>query len=184
MLASPKNQISEPKKTTIIDLVYFFFSSIQAVKGSKSDIEELNAAIDINKKKINDLQTEISDLCIHCDVTNKQSVKKAFNKILEIYGGVDILISNAGTAMGGSIAEVNDEILRKSFEDNFFSHQNCASEAVKIMKKQNINGCLLFNISKQSVNPGKNFGPYGLPKSALLNLCKPVSYTHLRAHET
>ena len=40
------------------------------------------------------------------------------------------------------------------------------------MKKQNINGCLLFNISKQSVNPGKNFGPYGLPKSALLNLCK------------
>ena len=40
------------------------------------------------------------------------------------------------------------------------------------MKKQNINGCLLFNISKQSVNPGKNFGPYGLPKSALLSLCK------------
>ena len=35
-----------------------------------------------------------------------------------------------------------------------------------------IEGCLLFNISKQSVNPGKNFGPYGLPKSALLNLCK------------
>ena len=32
------------------------------------------------------------------------------------------------------------------------------------MKKQNIEGCLLFNISKQSVNPGKNFGPYGLPK--------------------
>ena len=31
---------------------------------------------------------------------------------------------------------------------------------------------MLFNISKQSVNPGKNFGPYGLPKSALLSLCK------------
>ena len=40
------------------------------------------------------------------------------------------------------------------------------------MKLQNNEGCLLFNISKQSVNPGKNFGPYGLPKSALLNLCK------------
>jgi len=137
--------------------------------------------LDINKSRINDLKNKISDLCIQCDVTDKQSVKKAFNKILEIYGGVDILISNAGTAIGGSIAEVNDEILRKSFEDNFFSHQNCASEAVKIMKKQNINGCLLFNISKQSVNPGKNFGPYGLPKSALLNLCKQyaVDYGHL-----
>ena len=93
-------------------------------------------------------------------------------QICEKYGGIDILISNAGTAIGGSIAEVDDKILRQSFEDNFFSHQNCASEAIKIMKKQNINGCLLFNISKQSVNPGKNFGPYGLPKSALLNLCK------------
>ena len=40
--------------------------------------------LDINKSKINDLQTKISDLCIHCDVTNKQSVKKAFSKILEI----------------------------------------------------------------------------------------------------
>ena len=128
--------------------------------------------LDYNLKKIKELQKNVKDLCLHCDVTNKNSITKAFNKICEIYGGVDILISNAGTAIGGSIAEVDDKVLRKSFEENFFSHQNCASEAIRIMKKQNINGCLLFNISKQSVNPGKNFGPYGLPKSALLSLCK------------
>ena len=128
--------------------------------------------LDYNLKKINEMKKNFKDLCIHCDVTNKNSVAKAFKKICEIYGGVDVLISNAGTAIGGSIAEIDDKILRKSFEENFFSHQNCASETIKIMKKQNINGCLLFNISKQSVNPGKNFGPYGLPKSALLSLCK------------
>tara|TARA_Y100001936_G_C16075187_1_gene673549 strand:+ start:634 stop:2667 length:2034 start_codon:yes stop_codon:yes gene_type:complete len=128
--------------------------------------------LDYNLKKIKELQKNVKDLCLHCDVTNKNSINKAFNTICEIYGGVDILISNAGTAIGGSIAEVDDKVLRKSFEENFFSHQNCASEAIRIMKKQNINGCLLFNISKQSVNPGKNFGPYGLPKSALLSLCK------------
>ena len=128
--------------------------------------------LDYDLKKIKALQKNVKDLCLHCDVTNKNSIAKAFNKICEIYGGIDILISNAGTAIGGSIAEVDDKILRKSFEENFFSHQNCASEAIRIMKKQNINGCLLFNISKQSVNPGKNFGPYGLPKSALLSLCK------------
>ncbi len=128
--------------------------------------------LDYNLKKINEMQKNVKELCIHCDVTNKNSVAKAFRKICEVYGGIDILISNAGTAKGGSIAEVDDIILRKSFEENFFSHQNCASETIKIMKKQNINGCLLFNISKQSVNPGKNFGPYGLPKSALLSLCK------------
>ena len=128
--------------------------------------------LDYNLKKIKELQKNVKDLCLHCDVTSKNSITKAFNKICEIYGGIDILISNAGTAIGGSIAEVDDKVLRKSFEENFFSHQNCASEAIRIMKKQNINGCLLFNISKQSVNPGKNFGPYGLPKSALLSLCK------------
>ena len=128
--------------------------------------------LDYNLERLKNLQSKIKELCIHCDVRNKKSVKKAFNQVCEKYGGVDILISNAGTATNGAIGEVDDGILRQSFEDNFFSHQNCASEAVKIMKKQNINGCLLFNISKQSVNPGKNFGPYGLPKSALLSLCK------------
>ncbi|MFL2886723.1 MAG: bifunctional aldolase/short-chain dehydrogenase [Candidatus Pelagibacter sp.] len=128
--------------------------------------------LDYDSQKIKELQKNNQDLCLHCDVTNKNSIAKAFKKICEIYGGIDILISNAGTAIGGSIAEIEDKILRKSFEENFFSHQNCASEAIRIMKNQNINGCLLFNISKQSVNPGKNFGPYGLPKSALLSLCK------------
>ncbi len=128
--------------------------------------------LDFNQEKIKELQSKIKDTCIYCDVTNKRSVKNAFKKICEKFGGIDILISNAGNAPSGTIGEISDDLLRKSFEVNFFSHQNCASEAVKIMKKQNINGCLLFNISKQSVNPGKNFGPYGLPKSALLSLCK------------
>ena len=128
--------------------------------------------LDYNLQRIKNLQSKVKELCIHCDVRNKKSVKKAFDQICKKYGGVDILISNAGTAVSGSIAEVDDKILRQSFEDNFFSHQNCASETIKIMKKQNTGGCLLFNISKQSVNPGKNFGPYGLPKSALLSLCK------------
>ena len=128
--------------------------------------------LDYNLERLKDLQSKINELCIHCDVRNKKSVKKVFNQICEKYGGIDILISNAGTATNGAIGEIDDNVLRQSFEDNFFSHQNCASEAIKIMKKQNINGCLLFNISKQSVNPGKNFGPYGLPKAALLSLCK------------
>ena len=128
--------------------------------------------LDYNAKKVDEMKSKINGLCLHCDVRNKNSVKKAFKVISEKYGGIDILISNAGTAVGGEIAEVDDKILRNSFEDNFFSHQNCASETIRIMKKQNTQGCLLFNISKQAVNPGKNFGPYGLPKTALLNLCK------------
>jgi len=86
--------------------------------------------LDYNLERLKDLQSKIKELCIHCDVRNKKSVKKAFNQICEKYGGIDILISNAGTATNGAIGEVDDSILRQSFEDNFFSHQNCASEAI------------------------------------------------------
>ena len=41
-----------------------------------------------------------------------------------------------------------------------------------IMLAQGTGGCLLFNVSKQAVNPGPNFGPYGLPKAATLFLVR------------
>jgi NAD(P)-dependent dehydrogenase (short-subunit alcohol dehydrogenase family) len=43
---------------------------------------------------------------------------------------------------------------------------------VRIMLAQDTGGCLLFNASKQAVNPGPNFGPYGLPKAATLFLAR------------
>ena len=112
------------------------------------------------------------DIFFHCDVTDRKQVREVFSKISTIYGGIDILISNAGSVYDGQIGSTSDTHLRESFEVNFFSHQICASEATSIMLQQSVSGCLLFNISKQSVNPGYSFGPYGLPKTALLALCK------------
>jgi rhamnose utilization protein RhaD (predicted bifunctional aldolase and dehydrogenase)/NAD(P)-dependent dehydrogenase (short-subunit alcohol dehydrogenase family) len=128
--------------------------------------------IDCNKEQISKIQSSIPNLCLYADVTKRENVQKVFKVICERFGGIDILISNAGSVSDGPIADVSDKSLKQSFDDNFFSHQICASEAVKVMLKQENKGCLLFNISKQSVNPGKNFGPYGLPKTALLGLCK------------
>ena len=81
-------------------------------------------------------------------------------------------MSNAGAAWQGRIGEVDEAVLRKSFELNFFGHQRVAQAAVKIMLAQGTGGCLLFNVSKQAVNPGPNFGPYGLPKAATLLLVR------------
>lgn len=105
-------------------------------------------------------------LGLECDVTKPEQVKRAFETACERFGGVDIVVSNAGAAWEGRIGDVSDELLRKSFELNFFAHQTVAKEAVRIMLKQKTGGCLMFNISKQAVNPGANFGPYGLPKAA------------------
>ena len=111
-------------------------------------------------------------LALPCDVTNSASVRAAFDAVAETFGGVDIAVSNAGAAWQGRIGEVDEAVLRKSFELNFFAHQHVAQNAVRIMRKQGTGGCLLFNVSKQAVNPGPNFGPYGLPKAATLLLVR------------
>ncbi len=113
-----------------------------------------------------------SAIAIECDVTDAGSVRKAFAQVVAAFGGVDIAISNAGAAWQGKIGEVDETILRKSFELNFFAHQKVAQAAVKIMLAQGTGGCLLFNVSKQAVNPGADFGPYGLPKAATLFLVR------------
>ena len=111
-------------------------------------------------------------LAVHCDVTDAASVSAAFDTIAETFGGVDIVVSNAGAAWQGRIGEVDEATLRQSFELNFYGHQRVAQAAVKIMLAQGTGGCLLFNVSKQAVNPGPNFGPYGLPKAATLFLVR------------
>jgi NAD(P)-dependent dehydrogenase (short-subunit alcohol dehydrogenase family) len=111
-------------------------------------------------------------IAIKCDVTDAASVRAAFARVVATFGGVDIAISNAGAAWQGRIGEVDEAVLRKSFELNFFGHQKVAQAAVKIMLAQGTGGCLLFNVSKQAVNPGANFGPYGLPKAATLFLVR------------
>ena len=46
------------------------------------------------------------------------------------------------------------------------------------MRAQGTGGCLLYNVSKQAVNPGPKFGPYGLPKAALLFLMRQYTVDH------
>ena len=111
-------------------------------------------------------------------MTDRASVEAAFAKVVESFGGVDILVSNAGAALTGMMAEMPDEILRKSFEINFFAHQNVARAAVAVMKRQKLGGVLLFNVSKQAVNPGPNFGAYGTSKAALLALVRQYALEH------
>ena len=132
------------------------------------------ALLDVNLSAARERTNAISAtaLPVECDVTDAASVAAAFDKIAADFGGVDIVVSNAGAAWQGRIGEVDEEILHESFELNFYGHQRVAQAAVKIMLAQGTGGCLLFNVSKQAVNPGPNFGPYGIPKAAALALMR------------
>ena len=106
------------------------------------------------------------------DLTDEDAVTASFDHAVQTYGGVDILISNAGNALQGRIGDVDSATLRGSFDLNFFAHQTVAAQAVHIFLKQKTGGSLLFNASKAAFNPGKDFGPYALPKAAVIALTK------------
>ena len=111
-------------------------------------------------------------IALACDVTDRNAINSAFAQVSERFGGLDILVSNAGAAWQGEIGRLPDDVLRQSFELNFFAHQNLAQAAIAVMQRQKTGGALLFNASKQAINPGANFGAYGLPKAATLFLSR------------
>jgi rhamnose utilization protein RhaD (predicted bifunctional aldolase and dehydrogenase)/NAD(P)-dependent dehydrogenase (short-subunit alcohol dehydrogenase family) len=120
------------------------------------------------------LQKDLKASVVTCvlDVTDAKAIQEAFDQLVREFGGLDILISNAGNAVQGRIGDVDAATLRASFDLNFFAHQALASCAVQLFLKQRTGGVLLFNASKAAFNPGKNFGPYALPKAAVVALTK------------
>ncbi|MAD40690.1 bifunctional aldolase/short-chain dehydrogenase [Tistrella sp.] len=138
------------------------------------------AVLDLTPEAAAGVARPLGGIGIACDVTDPASVTAAIEAVVARFGGLDILVSNAGAAWQGRIGEVDEAVLRQSFELNFYGHQRAAQAAVKVMKAQGFGGQLLFNASKQAVNPGPDFGPYGLPKAATLFLSRQYALDHGR----
>ena len=141
--------------------------------GYKTALKFLNEGSEVvlldnikNNKKINGMSY------FKCDVTIESEINKVLKKISEKYGGIDIIISNAGFAIQRSLKDIDKLVLDRSFAINFFAHHYLAQQSVEIFKRQSTGGSILFNISKQAINPGENFASYGLPKATLLFLMK------------
>jgi rhamnose utilization protein RhaD (predicted bifunctional aldolase and dehydrogenase)/NAD(P)-dependent dehydrogenase (short-subunit alcohol dehydrogenase family) len=146
------------------------FATARALSGAGAEI----VLLDVNGEAAKAAAEKLGGaaFAVECDVTDRAAIRLAFDRVAAHFGGVDIVVSNAGAAWQGRIGEVEDRVLRQSFELNFFAHQSVAQQAVRIMLAQGTGGCLLFNVSKQAVSPGPNFGPYGLPKAATLALVR------------
>ena len=133
--------------------------------------------IDIDKDGLNMLADELGPghLALCLDVMAADTASEAMRAATCRFGGLDCLVSNAGFAVMGEMHEVSNEALRRSFEMNFFAHQNFGAAAAKLMLQQNRGGQILFNVSKIAVNPGHNFGPYGLPKATTMYLLRQMA---------
>jgi rhamnose utilization protein RhaD (predicted bifunctional aldolase and dehydrogenase)/NAD(P)-dependent dehydrogenase (short-subunit alcohol dehydrogenase family) len=136
------------------------------------------AILDIASDAVAAAAKSVGGLGLVCDVTDAQAVDRSVAEAVKAFGGVDILISNAGAAFQGSLAKVSDEVFEKAFALNFWAHHYVARAAVRVMETQGTGGALVFNVSKQAVNPGPDFGPYGTSKAALMALMRQYAVEH------
>ncbi len=143
-------------------------ATARALKAAGAEI----ALIDRVESEVEDAARKLGGVGLAANVTDPEAVRDAFDRVAARFGGVDIVVSNAGAAWQGRIGEVDEKMLRDSFELNFWAHQSVARNAVRIMRAQRTGGVLLFNVSKQALNPGAEFGPYGVPKAATLALMR------------
>ncbi len=135
------------------------------------------ALIDFNRKNCEAAVAAIGSNCLAvvADLTKPDSADRAIEQIAARFGGLDVLVSNAGAAVQGNLLELEETVLRSSFELNFFSHLAMARAASRVFSAQGHGGQMLFNVSKQAVNPGKGFGAYGLPKATTFFLVRQLA---------
>lgn len=107
------------------------------------------------------------------DVTQTFDVDAVFRLAARTFGGVDIVVSNAGTASEGRLdTDEGDAALKASLEVNLLSHNIVAACGTELMRLEGRGGCILFNASKSAFNPGPGFGPYSVAKAALVALMR------------
>jgi rhamnose utilization protein RhaD (predicted bifunctional aldolase and dehydrogenase)/NAD(P)-dependent dehydrogenase (short-subunit alcohol dehydrogenase family) len=110
---------------------------------------------------------------VRCDVADEASVQSAVDACIDAFGGLDVVVSNAGTAPQGLLHDDDGaHALEASMQINFESHQLVARAASRVMLAQATGGSLLFNASKAAFNPGPSFGPYAVAKAATVALMR------------
>ncbi len=106
------------------------------------------------------------------DVTDEGSVAEGYARVVRYYGGVDVLVANAGLAHVSAIDEMQVDDFRRVMEVNALGYLLFLREGIKILKQQGTGGSILINASKNVFAPGKDFAAYSASKAAAHQLGK------------
>ena len=114
-------------------------------------------------------------IALRLDVSSEKDVERAFAETVREYGGVDVVVSNAGISSFGSLDTLETKEWDRAFSVNARGHFLIARAAMRIMKEQGLGGSIVFNASKNVTAPGKEFGAYSVSKAAEAQLCRIVA---------
>jgi rhamnulose-1-phosphate aldolase/alcohol dehydrogenase len=114
---------------------------------------------------------------LHCklDVSKEKDVKAAFEATRLAFGGLDILVSNAGIAHTSPLDRLSLSEWQESLAVNATGHFLVAREAVNLLKEQGIGGSLVFIATKNVTAPGQDFGAYSAAKAAEAQLARVLA---------
>jgi rhamnulose-1-phosphate aldolase/alcohol dehydrogenase len=111
-------------------------------------------------------------IAARADVTNEGDVIGAYRRTILEYGGVDVVVSNAGLASSAPVEETTVELWDKNHAVLAKGYFLVSREAFKVMKEQGVGGSLVFVASKNALAAGKNASAYSSAKAAELHLAR------------
>jgi rhamnulose-1-phosphate aldolase/alcohol dehydrogenase len=114
-------------------------------------------------------------LGVGMDVAREDSVRAAFEEAVLAYGGIDIVVSNAGIAHSTPIDELALADWERSFAVNATGHFLVAREGLRVLKAQGLGGAFVFVATKNVMSPGKDFAAYSASKAAEAQLAKVLA---------
>lgn len=109
------------------------------------------------------------------DVTSEADVAAAFEQTILEYGGVDVVVSNAGIARIGAIDKLSTDDWNQSLAVNTTGHFFVSRAALQAMRAQGRGGSIVFIATKNVTAPGKDFGAYSVSKAGEAQLCRIVA---------
>ncbi|MEY8743226.1 bifunctional aldolase/short-chain dehydrogenase [Bacillales bacterium AN1005] len=125
--------------------------------------------------EINELYGEERALAVKMDVTSEQAVQEAYKKTALAFGGVDIIVNNAGLATSSPFDETTLQEWNLNMNVLGTGYFLVAREAFKQMKEQALGGSMVFIGSKNSVYAGKNAAAYSAVKAMETHLARCIA---------
>lgn len=106
------------------------------------------------------------------DVTDAASVTDGFAAACRAYGGVDVVVVNAGVAVPGRIADLTDEQVARATEINLLGAHRTLRAAANLLTAQRIGGDIVLVSTKNVAAPGAEFGAYSATKAGAHQLAR------------
>jgi rhamnulose-1-phosphate aldolase/alcohol dehydrogenase len=111
-------------------------------------------------------------LAVGGDVTDERAVAAAYAAAVERFGGVDIVVSNAGIASSSPIEDTSVEEWERNHRVLGTGYFLVAREAFRVLRAQDTGGAIVFVASKNALVAGKNAAAYSSAKAAELHLAR------------